>query len=262
MSAEPFFCYPSGVRGSRRRCPCSAERRGKPGDPRAPVARRLVSWWGEQPVADPQGWGAWTPLRLEALSDTCAPSPVHEKSVARDTQQESVRHALTGSTTHCCRGLIHFISFHFISFHFISFHFISFHFISFHFISFHFISFHFISFHFISFHFISFHFISFHFISFHFISFHFISFHFISFHFISFHSLTHSLTQSVVGRQTVQTRQTRGTDTCVCTAATFSNKAHAGAQRVRRCPLYAVTSWEARCGLRLLSEFGRFPRLG
>ena len=137
-------------------------------------------------LADPWCWGARTPLRLEGLSDTCALAPVHEKSVTRGTQQESVRHALTGRawTTHtptpprtavgvsCIHSFTHFISFHFISFHFISFHFISFHFISFHFISFHFISFHFISFHFISFHFISFHFISFHFISFHFISFH------------------------------------------------------------------------------------------
>ena len=31
---------------------------------------------------------------------------------------------------------------------------------------------------------------------------------------------------------------------------------------VRRCPLFAVTSWEARCGLRLLSQFGRFTWLG
>ena len=104
MSAEPFFRYPSGVRGSGRRCLCSCGRRRKPRDPRAPVAKRLVSWCGEQRVADPQGWGARTPLRLEALSDTCALAPVHEKCVTRDTQQESVRHALTSSTTHCCRG--------------------------------------------------------------------------------------------------------------------------------------------------------------
>ena len=93
-----------------------------------------------------------------------------------------------------------------------------------------------------------------------------------------FHPLTHSLTLSLShshslthwSSHAVKTRQTRVPNMWVCTADAFLKQGSRSCTAqlwpprpvvVRRCPLYAVASWEARCGLRLLSQFGRFTRL-